>query len=92
MAEVCPSLELFLEYGRADPGVRVCFAPSLAGAGLGVDLWFSEPDLSEPAVDKGGFMEGVLGDLRCGDSGRGNDCRSFGLKIGLGARAPGPTD
>jgi hypothetical protein len=32
-----------------------------------------------------------LGVFRMGDSGRGRDGRPFGLKTGLGARAPGPT-
>jgi hypothetical protein len=41
------------------------------------------------------FLLGVgarLGCLRKGDSGRGRDGLLGGLKEGLGARAPGPTD
>lgn len=37
-------------------------------------------------------MGGKLGRFRNGDSGRGKDGLPFGLKTGLGARAPGPTD
>lgn len=41
------------------------------------------------------FRPGVgakFGCLRKGDSGRGSEGLPFGLKTGLGARAPGPTD
>ena len=51
-----------------------------------------EPLLKEPAAEVGGLSAGVLGDLLEGESGLGSDCRSLGRNMGLGARAPGPTD
>ena len=57
-----------------------------------MDRWLYEPLLREPTADVGGLIEGVLGDLLEGESGRGNDWRILGLNMGLGARAPGPTD
>ena len=82
-----PSRELFLEYG---PGVRVFGMPRF-GAGLGtlrgVPIWLFDNEGNLPGVGAN------VGTFRNGDSGLGRDGRCcLGLKLGLGGRAPGPTD
>ena len=94
MTGCCPRRELFREYGRGGPGVRG-LTILLLGAGLGVNrgapIWLLEKD---PGPSEGP-LPGVgakVGGFRRGDSGLGREGLPFGLKIGLGARAPGPTD
>ena len=94
IASLCPKRELFREYGRAGPGVRGFAMAVLPGPGLaanrGVPIWL----LFSPAGAAGAFpgVAAKFGAFLRGDSGRGRDGRDFALNVGLGARAPGPTD
>lgn len=94
MVSWCPRRELFREYGRGGTGVRGFWNPPPLGPGL-LNLGATIALFEKAAGVVGAFLPGVGARFGCflnGDSGRGSEGLPLGLKTGLGARAPGPTD